>query len=228
MALSENKARSLRGELYHAFAPELVKQRARCARACKEFNNAEHEPRRTQIELWRKIVGDDTPLPPQKPGSTVDEDDALFEEEPWVQPPFRADNGINIRLGSNVFINVNCIMIDTCLITIGSRVLFAPNVSLFSGTHPTDPDLRNGTKGPESGKPITIGDDCWIGGNVTILPGVTIGKGSTVGAGSVVTKNVAEYSVVAGNPAKFIRPAPRNSITEEERQKIYDIAMQSS
>lgn len=103
-------------------------------------------------------------------------------------PPFRADNGVNISLGTNVFINCNCIMIDTCRVTVGSRVLIAPNVSFYSGTHPLDPDLRNGTKGPEGGKDITIGDDCWIGGNVTICPGVHIGKGSTVGAGSVVTK----------------------------------------
>lgn len=103
-------------------------------------------------------------------------------------PPFRADNGVNISLGTNVFINCNCIMIDTCRVTVGSRVLIAPNVSFYSGTHPLDPDLRNGTKGPEGGKEITIGDDCWIGGNVTICPGVHIGKGSTVGAGSVVTK----------------------------------------
>lgn len=72
--------------------------------------------------------------------------------------------------------------------SIGARTLFAPNVSLYSGTHPLDPDLRNGTKGPETGKEIHIGEDVWIGGNVTILPGVTIGNGSTVGAGSVVTK----------------------------------------
>jgi hypothetical protein len=61
-------------------------------------------------------------------------------------------------------------------------------VSFFSGTHPLDPELRNGTNGPEYGRPITVGEDCWIGGNVTILPGVTIGDGCTVGAASVVTK----------------------------------------
>jgi acetyltransferase-like isoleucine patch superfamily enzyme len=79
-------------------------------------------------------------------------------------------------------------MIDTCLITVGSRTLFGPGVSLYSGTHPLDPDVRNGTNGPELGGEIHIGEDCWIGGQVIILPGVTIGKGSTVGAGSVVTK----------------------------------------
>jgi len=133
-------------------------------------------------------VGDERPLPPRKEGSTEEEDDELFADDPWVAPPFRADNGINIRLGQNVYINAYCVMIDTCLISIGSRTLLAPNVSLYSGTHPLDPELRNGTNGPESGKEIHIGEDCWICGNVTIVAGITIGRGSTVGAGSVVTK----------------------------------------
>lgn len=98
------------------------------------------------------------------------------------------DYGTNVKVGSNVFINVNCTIIDTCTVSIGSRTLVGPNVSFFSGTHPLDPDLRNGTNGPELGKPITIGNDCWIAGNVIILPGVTIGDGCTIGAGSVVTK----------------------------------------
>lgn len=83
--------------------------------------------------------------------------------------------------------------------------MVGPNCSFYSGTHPLDPTVRNGTRGPESGKPITIGEDCWLGGNVIVLPGVTIGKGSTVGAGSVVTKDVEPYTCVAGNPARFIR-----------------------
>ena len=71
--------------------------------------------------------------------------------------------------------------------TIGDRTLFAPNISLYSGTHPLDPEVRNGTQGPEMGGEIHIEEDCWLGGNVTVLPGVRIGKGSVVGAGSVVT-----------------------------------------
>jgi len=78
-------------------------------------------------------------------------------------------------------------------------------VSFYSGTHPLDPALRNGLVGPELGKPITIGEDCWIGGNAVILPGVTIGRGSTIGAGSVVTKDVPPFHVAAGNPARLIR-----------------------
>lgn len=115
------------------------------------------------------------------------------------------DYGFNVRLGKNVFINFHAVFLDTCLISIGSRTLVGPNVSFFSGTHPLDPTIRQGTRGPELGKEIHIGEDCWIGGNVVILPGVTIGRGSVVGAGSVVTKSVPEFHVVAGNPAKIIR-----------------------
>jgi acetyltransferase-like isoleucine patch superfamily enzyme len=115
------------------------------------------------------------------------------------------DYGYNVRLGENVFINFNAVFLDTCRTTVGSRTLVGPNVNFYSATHPLDPALRNGTNGPELGKEIHIGEDCWIGGNVCILPGVVIGKGSVVGAGSVVTKSVPDFTVVAGNPARFIR-----------------------
>ena len=133
-------------------------------------------------------MGDATPLPPKKEGSTEEDDEATLADEPWVEPPFRIDYGTNLRLGRNVFINYNCVVIDTCIVSIGDRTLLAPNVNLYSGTHPLDPELRNGTNGPELGKEIHIEEDVWIGGSVTILPGVTVGRGSTVGAGSVVTK----------------------------------------
>lgn len=153
--------------------------------------------------ILSSIIQDKTPLPPQV--HPAEEDDKLFENDPWVEPPLAMDYGYNVRLGDNVFINFNSVFLDTCLITIGSRTLVGPNVSFYSGTHPLDPALRNGTQGPELGKEIHVGEDCWIGGNVCILPGVVIGKGSVVGAGSVVTKSVAEFTVVAGNPARFIR-----------------------
>jgi acetyltransferase-like isoleucine patch superfamily enzyme len=122
---------------------------------------------------------------PQLPADTPEE---VLDNAPWVEAPFHADYGTNIRLGNNVFINFNCTITDPCLVRIGSRTLIGPNVSLYAASHPLDPDVRNGTKGPESGKEITIGEDCWLGGGVTVLPGVTIGKGSVVGAASVVTK----------------------------------------
>lgn len=87
----------------------------------------------------------------------------------------------------------------------GARTLIGPNCSFYSGTHPLDPFVRNGTRGPESGKPIIIGEDCWLGGNCIVLPGVTIGRGVTVGAGSVVTKDVPPYVCVVGNPARILK-----------------------
>lgn len=107
---------------------------------------------------------------------------------PGIEPPFRADYGTNLRVGQGVYINFDCTILDTCVVTIGDRCVFGPHVNIYSATHPLDPAVRNGTKGPEAGAEIHIEDDCWIGGAVTILPGVTIGRGSTVGAGSVVTK----------------------------------------
>lgn len=83
--------------------------------------------------------------------------------------------------------------------------MLGPNVQLYTPTHPIDPDVRNGFEGPEASGPITIGDDCWIGGGVIILAGVTIGDGSTVGAGSVVTRSVPPRHVVVGNPARAIK-----------------------
>lgn len=114
-------------------------------------------------------------------------DEALFDEEPIVEGPVYLDYG-HVKLGKGVFVNSYSTWIDTCTISIGARTMFGPHVSLYSGGHPLDPELRNGLKGPEFGKEIHIGEDCWIGGNVTILPGITVGRGATVGAGSVVTK----------------------------------------
>jgi acetyltransferase-like isoleucine patch superfamily enzyme len=115
------------------------------------------------------------------------------------------------RIGIGVYINCNCTFLDTCLITIGSRTLIGPNCSFYSATHPLDPFLRNGINGPELGKTITIGEDCWFGGNVIVLPGITIGRGVTVGAGSVVTKDVPPFHCVAGNPARIIRKIEVNA-----------------
>jgi len=97
-----------------------------------------------------------------------------------------------------------------CRVTIGNRVLFGPNVQLYAATHPLDGHVRRGIKGPEFGRPITIGDDVWVGGAVVVCPGVTIGNNSVVGAGSVVTKDVEPYTVVAGNPARVIRRLEKN------------------
>ncbi|RAL63703.1 hypothetical protein DID88_003745 [Monilinia fructigena] len=199
----ENEARMLKGELYYAFVPKLTEKRNRCHYACKRFNSAGDAPRRRLVELWKDIIDDKTPLPPA--GSTEEEEFRILGEQPYIDGPINVDYGTNLRIGKGVYINFNCVFLDTCLITIGARTLIGPSCSFYAATHPLDPFLRSGTNGPELGAPITIGEDCWFGGSVTVCPGVTIGRGCTIGAGSVVTKSVPDFHVVAGNPARIIR-----------------------
>ncbi|WVW79827.1 hypothetical protein I302_101797 [Kwoniella bestiolae CBS 10118] len=119
--------------------------------------------------------------------------------------PFSCEYGFNIRLGYDVYIGPDCQFIDVCPITVGNRTMFGGSVKVYTPAHPISPEERNGLKGPEWAKPITIGEDCWIGGGVIICPGVTIGNGVTIGAGAVVTRNIEDRVVAVGNPARPIK-----------------------
>lgn len=120
-----------------------------------------------------------------------------------VRPPFYCDYGYNITCGEGVFINYNCTILDVGHVHIGAHVMIGPGVQIYAVSHPLDAAERK--RGEEWGEPVTIGDDCWIGGAAVICPGVTIGARSVVGAGAVVTRDVPEDTVVAGNPARVIR-----------------------
>lgn len=119
-----------------------------------------------------------------------------------IEAPIFCDVGAHIYVGDNFFANAGCCLLDVAEIRIGHNVFFAPNVQLYTATHPLDHLER---RSAESGRPIVIGDDVWIGGNAVVLPGVRIGSRCVVGAGSVVTKDVPSDVVVAGNPARVIR-----------------------
>jgi maltose O-acetyltransferase len=173
------KAKMLAGELYSAFDPVLVGERARAARLVARFN-AGGDPAAILGELFGKVG-----------------------EGSEIQPPFACDYGYNIRLGRNAFINYNCVFLDCAQIEIGDRLLMGPAVQLYAATHPLDAATRRA--GLEYARPIRIGDDVWIGGGAIVMPGITIGDGSVVGAGSVVTRDVTPGTVVAGNPARVIR-----------------------
>ncbi|KXT77101.1 sugar O-acetyltransferase [Streptococcus panodentis] len=123
-----------------------------------------------------------------------------------MKPNLVCDYGLNIHLGENFYSNWNMTMLDVCPIRIGDNALFGPNCQLLTPLHPLDPAERN--SGIEYGAPITIGDNFWAGGGVTILPGVTLGDNVVVGAGSVVTKSFGDNVVLAGNPARIIREIP--------------------
>ena len=131
-----------------------------------------------------------------------------------VNPPFYCDYGSHIEVGENFFANYNCTIIDVASVRIGANCFMAPNVAIYTAGHPVHPDTRNSMF--EYGKEVTIGDHVWIGGNSVICPGVQIGSNVVIGAGSVVTKDIPDWSVAAGNPCRVLR-----KITEDDRRKAF-------
>lgn len=135
-------------------------------------------------------------------------------EGAFINPPFYCDYGKHIEVGKNFFANYNCTILDVAKVKIGDNCMLAPNVAIYTAGHPVHPDTRNTAY--EYGIEVTIGDNVWIGGNVVICPGVNIGSNTVIGAGSVVTKDIPEWSVAAGNPCKVIR-----QITEADRKYYF-------
>ena len=136
----------------------------------------------------------------------------------WVEAPFACDYGENIFLGDDVYVGYNCIFQDDHRITVGNGTLIGAGTILSAPEHPLDPDVRMvpnpagpGLRYVTRSKPVTIGERCWLGVGVRVLPGVTIGEGCVIGAGSVVTRDVPPFSVAAGVPARVLRPVPRTT-----------------
>ncbi|PZX54185.1 sugar O-acetyltransferase [Algoriphagus chordae] len=178
------KEKMLAGELYQAGDPDLVEERLKVRKLVKVFNDSDPEDTELRVSLMRQIFG--------KAGKNF-----------WVEPPFHCDYGSNIEVGDDVFFNFNCVVLDICKVTLGNRVMVAPNVQFYAATHPLDHKTRGEMW--EYGKPISIGDDVWIGGSAVICPGVTIGDRTVVAAGAVVTKSFPSDLVIGGNPAKVIK-----------------------
>lgn len=135
-------------------------------------------------------------------------------EGAFLNPPFYCDYGSHIEVGKNFMANYNCTILDVAKVVIGDNCMMAPNVAIYTAGHPVYPDCRNTQY--EYGIEVVIGDNVWIGGNSVICPGVRIGSNTVIGAGSVVTKDIPEWVVAAGNPCKVIR-----EITEEDRKYYY-------
>lgn len=166
--------------LCDALDPELVRARATARDLCRAINAAREGEQHERQRLARKLFA--------RGGDSV-----------WLQPPFFCDYGTNIELGERVVFNFNCIVLDVCLVRIGSFSLFGPSVQILTPLHP---QLR---RQREVGKPVVIGSDVWVGGGAIILPGVTIGDGAVIGAGSIVTRDVPARSFAAGNPCRVLR-----------------------
>lgn len=182
--MNTEKEKMLAGELYDALDKQLTDERLKARLLIKELNDS----REDQVEERLRILKDLIPH---------------AGEGLWLQPPFFCDYGYNIKIGDKVFFNFNCVVLDVAPVNIGSRTLFGPNVQIYTATHPMNHEER--ASGLEFAKPITIGNDVWIGGSAVICPGVSIGDRSVIGAGSVVTKDIPADVFAAGNPCKVIR-----------------------
>lgn len=170
------------GELYDPSDKRLAEGRDKAHRLAHMYNNLEDSEARN--ELIHTIFG-------------------TVGEKVHVEPGLRVDYGSNIHVGENFYANFNCILLDVCPIHIGKNAMLGPRVSLVTPEHPLNPVERN--SGLEFGRPITIGDNCWIGSDATIVGGVTLGDNVVVGAGAVVTKSFGDNVVIAGNPARVIK-----------------------
>jgi len=129
---------------------------------------------------------------------------AAAGEGSYIEPPFYCDYGCNTRVGKHFYCSYDCAFLDCGQVTIGDNVMLGPKVGVYAVNHPIDPEIR--ATGLEHAKPITIGDNVWIGGSSVVCPGAVIGSNVVIGAGSVVVGEIPDNVVAAGNPARVIRP----------------------
>ncbi len=166
-------------ELYYFSDPEIHASLVHAKKVCARLRSMT-----ICDEDYRQVIEE---LIPGVPQSTT------------ICPPFHCDHGTGIILGENVFMNYDCIMLDGGYIRIGKHTLIGPHCQFYTPQHPMDYVERREEK--ETAYPITIGEDCWLGGNVVVCPGVTIGNRCIIAAGSVVTKDIPDDSLAAGIPA---------------------------
>ena len=187
----------LRGELYIADDPQIEADQARAHELMERYNATRHAEQEERDRLLRELLGE--------VGDGV-----------VVRPPFRCDSGSHISIGARTFVNFDCVMLDVAPIRLGAACQLATGVQLLTATHPIDPEPRR--IGWEYAKPITIGDNVWLGGGVIVCPGVTIGDNTVVGAGAIVTRDLPADVVAFGNPARVHR-----SIDERDRVDVPDL-----
>lgn len=179
------KEKCQRGELYDANNDaELIAERMACKLLCHEYNHLLPSETRRRDEIIIKLLG--------KTGHRF-----------IIEQPFFCDYGYNIVIGENFYANMNCVILDEAKVKFGNDVFIAPNCGFYTAGHPFDVKQRN--SGLEYARPITIGDNVWIGAHVCVLPGVTIGNNCVIGAGSVVNKDIPEGTLAVGNPCRVIR-----------------------
>ncbi|MGB3612878.1 MAG: sugar O-acetyltransferase [Elainellaceae cyanobacterium] len=183
------REKMLSNQLYRAADPELMAMRLAARRQLHRFNTLSPNGDQRRQDIVRSLLGSIGPG---------------FE----INAPFHCDYGSHIRAGRNLYINVNCTILDCSWVTLGDDVLIAPNVQIYTAYHPLNPNVRR--TGLEQAAPITIGNTVWLGGGVVVCPGVIIGDDVTIGAGSVVTKDIPAGAIAVGNPCRVIRLLDRD------------------
>jgi maltose O-acetyltransferase len=176
--------RMLAGEPYDPSDPELVADRARASGLVRRYNATSEAEADRRDALLRELFGS-------------------VGTDATVEPSVRCDYGYNVFVGDDFFANYGCVFLDTNRVAFGDRCMLGPGVHVYTPTHPIDPDER--ATGRERGRPVTVGDDVWIGGRAVLNPGVTVGNEAVVASGAVVTDDVPDRVVVGGNPARVIR-----------------------
>ena len=179
------KEKMLSGMVYSAIDDQLLKELNEVKEIIHEYNALKPSQTLRRFQILKDLLGH------------------VADDEIIVNQPFYCDYGKQIRVGKRFFANFNLTILDEARVTIGDDCFIGPNVSIYTACHSTDPVERNTRR--EWAEPVTIGDNVWIGGSVTILPGVTIGSNVTIGAGSVVTKDIPDNVVAVGNPCKVIK-----------------------
>lgn len=176
--------RMLAGKLFYSGNSELRSLRNRARELLSQYNSTGEDQKELRKNILAELLG--------TMGTHV-----------FIKPPFRCSYGTNIHIGNHFYANMDCLILDSCPVQIGSNVMFGPRVNVFTDSHPLDPIVR--TRKLVYGKPVIIGDRVWIGGGAILCPGVQIGKDSVIGAGSVVTHDIPPGTVAAGNPCRVIR-----------------------
>ena len=199
------KEKQQAGELYDGNDRQLTAERIAAKKLCAEFNAIPYNDFQKKDRLLDRLI-------------------ALRGEKTWIEANFFCDYGYNIVMGNNFYSNHNLVILDCAEEVFGDNVFIGPNCGFYTAGHPEDFVTRN--QGLEYAKPIKVGSNVWIGGNVCVMPGVTIGDNVVIGAGSVVTKDIPSGVVAAGNPCKVIRPvetkeapAPAEEKAEEPSEK---------
>ena len=182
--MKTEKEKMIQGEMDIPADPVLVREREQARILTRKFNDMPEVQLKERSEIIKELFG--------TTGDNI-----------HLESSFRCDYGYNIHVGENFYANFDCTILDVCPVIIGVNCMLAPGVHIYTATHPLDPVER--ISGVEYGKPVTIGDNVWIGGRAIINPGVTIGDNAVIASGAVVTKDVPDNVVVGGNPAKIIK-----------------------